>query len=92
MAEPEDEVWRWYKKTLGNVKLWTSSFSELRLTTDEESGVKEKLEVHKKEVGNMFENRRRQLRGFEFQTLDGKRNLPLDMLETIIQKITGGWR
>jgi hypothetical protein len=51
----------------------------------------EKLNFFQKAVGNLFENRRRELRGFEFQTPGGKKYLPLDNSKIFTQKSKLEW-
>jgi hypothetical protein len=58
----------------------------LELTPHEKSQLIEKPNVFQKAVGNLFENRRRELRGFEFQTPEGKTYLPSDSSQIFKQK------
>jgi hypothetical protein len=89
VLDPKEELWKCSNKTLEDVELWSSSFSKLELTSDQMKRVIDKLDVFERKVVNLFENRRRELRGSSFQIPDSEQNVVADGLEMDTQKNTG---
>jgi hypothetical protein len=68
-----------------------AGFISIKLTPDEKSEANKKLNVFQKEVQNLFENRRRELRVFGFQIPGSKTFLPSDVSEIFMQKSEEVW-
>jgi hypothetical protein len=72
---------RFYIKSLNNLDDWASELLQSRLTIEEKSSVKKKLEIVKQQVRNLYEPKLQELRGKQFNSQDDLMNEdPLEII------------